>query len=108
FIQNDPKTLDIQNEWYFDPTTKKLKIYSTSQPTNVQVATIDTLVWHPRNSGNVIFDNITFKGSNKNHFVINSSPNVTIQNCQFYFAGQDAIWGGQNWGLPSSNFRFLN
>jgi len=109
FIQNDPRTLDMQNEWYYNPTTKKLKIYSISSPANVHVSTIDTLVFMPKNSGNITVDNIKFTGSNKNHFVINACPDVTIQNCQFDFAGQDAIWGGQNWGFPfSPNFKFLN
>ena len=44
-IENDARTLDVENEWYYNPSTKKLRIYSTSSPTNVQMATVDTLVW---------------------------------------------------------------
>ena len=29
FIQNDARTLDRQNEWYYNPSTKKIRIYST-------------------------------------------------------------------------------
>ena len=109
FIQNDARTLDVQNEWYYNPSTKKLKIYSISPPVNVQVSTIDTLVTLPRNRGYITIENIKFTGSNKNHFTIISCPNVTIQNCQFDYAGMDAIWGGQNGGAPySPNFKFLN
>ena len=25
FIENDPRTLDIQNEWYYNPSTRKLE-----------------------------------------------------------------------------------
>ena len=44
FIQNDSRTLDQQNEWYYNPSTKKIRIYSTSSPTNVQVATVSNLL----------------------------------------------------------------
>ena len=45
FIQNDSRTLDQQNEWYYNPTTHKLQIYSTSQPINVKVSSVDKLVY---------------------------------------------------------------
>lgn len=109
FIQNDARTLDQLNEWYYNPTTRKLRVYSNGSPTNIKIATRDTLVWLPKSYANVIIENIKFTGSNKNHVVINACPNVTIQNCQFDFAGGDCIWGGQNWGSPfSPNFRFVN
>lgn len=109
FIQNDARTLDTQNEWYFNPSTKKLRIFSSSSPTGVKVATIDTLVTMGWNRGFITFDNISFIGSNKDHFVIKSCPSVTIQNCQFDFAGKDVIWGAINGGSPfSPNFIFDN
>src|SRR5665647_633270 len=36
YIENDSRTLDVQNEWYYNPSTKKIDIYSTSSPTGVQ------------------------------------------------------------------------
>src|SRR5678815_4651533 len=45
FIQNDSRTLDLQNEWYYSPSTKKIRVYSTTTPSSVQVATKDTLVY---------------------------------------------------------------
>ena len=36
-IQNDLRTLDQQNEWFYNRTTKKLDIFSTSTPTGVQI-----------------------------------------------------------------------
>lgn len=38
FIQQDPHTLDAQNEWYYNPKNKRIRLYSTSQPTSVKVA----------------------------------------------------------------------
>ena len=79
FIQNDSRTLDKQNEWYYNHSTRKLRIYSTSTPTNVQITTKDTLAYMKYRSY-ITFDNLSFKGANKNAFVILSSNHITIQN----------------------------
>lgn len=94
FIQNDARTLDIANEWYYNPTSKKIRIYSTSSPTGVQVATIDTLV-KLQGRSYITFDNISFVGSNKITFQI-ASANIIIQNCLLAYAGGTAVWGAQN------------
>jgi len=90
FIQNDIKTLTSQNEWYYNSSTRKLLIYSTSSPTNVQVATIDYLI-----SGNarsyLTVDNITLQGVNSSAISISSSNYITITNCQILYAGVDGI-----------------
>jgi len=107
FIQNDARTLDAQNEWYYNPSTKKIRVYSTTTPSNVQVATKDTLVYMKfRNY--ITFDNLTIQGSNKDAFVILASSYVTIQNCSIDFSGTDAIWGNQNWGSSSGSFILKN
>jgi len=107
FIQNDSRTLDKQNEWYYNSSTKKLRVYSTTAPTSVQVATKDTLVYL-KYRDYITFDNLSFQGSNKDAFVVLSSKNITIQNCSIDYSGKDAIWGGQNFGQPSSNFVLKN
>jgi hypothetical protein len=108
FIQDHPKTLDQQNEWYWNPSSKRILIYSTTQPTGVQIPTIDTLVWLPQGKGNITFKNLDFVGSNKITIAINSAENVTIDGCKLDYAGQDGIWGGKNYGMTSNNFRLLN
>jgi parallel beta-helix repeat protein len=107
FIQNDARTLDVQNEWYYNPSTKKIRIYSTTTPTNVRVVSKDTLVYM-KYRNYVTFSNISFQGSNKDAFVILSSSNVTIQNCSIDYSGKDAIWGNQNLGQSSSSFVLKN
>ena len=107
FIQKDSRTLDLQNEWYYNPSTKKIRVYSSASPTNVQVATKDTLV-AIITKNYITFDGVSFQGSNKDAFTVRSSANITIKNCSIDFSGQDAIWGGQNGGLPSSNFVLQN
>ncbi|MEP6927812.1 MAG: PKD domain-containing protein, partial [Ginsengibacter sp.] len=107
FIQNDSRTLDVQNEWYYNSSTGKLRVYSNASPSNVQLSTIDVLVNIP-NKNYITFDNISLQGSNKDAFTIQSSSNVTIQNCSIDYSGRDAIWGALNGGAPSSNFVFQN
>lgn len=107
FIENDVRTLDQQNEWYYNPGSKKIRIYSTGPPTGVQVSTLDTLVYMVARS-NITFDNISFTGSNRRAFFIGSSSNITIQNCTLDYHGIYAVWGGNNFGVSSNNFRFVS
>jgi len=108
YIQNDARTLDLQNEWYYNPSTKKIRIYSPSSPANVQVSTKDTLVTIIGLRAYVTFDGVSFTGSNKDAFTVRSAQNITIQNCTIDYSGRDAIWGGQNGGAASTNFIVRN
>lgn len=59
FFNNDIRTLDVQNEWYYNPVNHKLDIYSVGAPTaTVEVATVDNVI---NNAG---FDYITIDGLN--------------------------------------------
>src|SRR5665647_553890 len=75
-IQNDARTLDVQNEWYYDPSSKKIRIYSTSSPSGAQISTIETLVSLSGKSY-ITFDNISFQGSNTSTIGLLSSTNIT-------------------------------
>ncbi|MFI5185216.1 MAG: right-handed parallel beta-helix repeat-containing protein [Chitinophagales bacterium] len=96
FIQNHKSTLDLPNEWYYNSSTKKLGIYSTTAPSKVQATTADVLV----SIGNtttgyayVTLDNLSLQGANSNAVQIQRSNHVTIQNCDIAFAGMDGING---------------
>jgi len=91
FIQNDARTLDVQNEWYFDPSTKKIKIFSTSNPGTVKVASVDDLVT-ANSKAYLTFDNISFEGANSDAFNISFSNNIIIQNCDITYSGDDAVY----------------
>lgn len=94
FIQNDERTLDTQNEWYYNPTSKKLRIYSTSQPSGVKVSSVETLLFA---YGNYLkFENISFEGSNS-YMVYNweHSPrwhHISFNSCSFKNAGAQFIY----------------
>lgn len=107
FIQNDPKTLDRQNEWYYDPTTKKIRVYSLGMPSDVKVASVENLIeftggWSPATGVNTAFgcycaiEDLSFVGANGcgiyiwKHWWV-KLHDVKIQNSSFRFSGIDAI-----------------
>lgn len=90
-IQNDARTLDLQNEWYYNPTTKKIRIYSTSQPTNVKVTTVENLV--TINGSYVTVDNISITGANSKAISVGGYNYVTIQNCDIRYASKSGVYG---------------
>jgi len=94
-IQNDPRTLDAQNEWYYNPSTKKLRIYSATTPTNVKIATIDNLLSMSSGYNYITVSNINFQGSNSNCVTFGTQSYIVIDDCDFSFCGVDAIYGGQ-------------
>lgn len=100
FIQNDTRTLDQQNEWYYNGSDKKISVYSTSEPTNVKLATRDTLVYIV-NKSYITFDGLTFTGSNGQAFYLGNTSHLTIKNCSFDF-NYNGIKGYQ-FGGTSSN-----
>lgn len=90
FIQNDPRALDAQNEWYYNPVTRKLLIYSTTKPANVQVSTIDGLVSLSKRDY-IQFENLSFQGANKHAIFIDASDSITFDHCSIDFAGVSGI-----------------
>ena len=95
FIENSLSTLDQNGEWFYDSNTKKLQIYSNKEPNAVQVATLMNLVNMPFSNNfrksNIIFKGLSFKGSEEALFNIAYCDNITIDNCDFSFAGTSAI-----------------
>lgn len=98
-IQNDPRTLDVQNEWYYDPTTKKLRIFSTTVPTNVRISTTQQLVTWASFADFVTMSDLAFEGSNTNAITQGGLKNTTIDGCTFNYIGGTAIYGQPFGGL---------
>jgi parallel beta-helix repeat protein len=92
-IQGDLRTLDTQGEWYYNPSTKKISIYSTSQPTGVKVSTVDDL-FSNTTSQYITFNGIDWQGANKSAIRF-SFNNFTLQNSNIKNIGFDGIFGVQ-------------
>ena len=103
FIQNDPRTLDVNGEWYYNPSSKRIRLFSTSYPNDVKVATIENLVTMDRTSY-ITFDNIAFSGSNSNAlYCVNYGTNLVVQNCDISFAGGTGIYSIMNFTTARNN-----
>jgi parallel beta-helix repeat protein len=105
FIQNDLRTLDSTNEWYYNPSNKKLYLYSTTAPGTVQVSAIDTLV-NIQGKNNITFDHVDVIGANSYGFYVANSQYVTIQNNVIDFCFNSIL--GNNVGGNSRNFLLQN
>jgi parallel beta-helix repeat protein len=93
FIQNSPLTLDQLGEWYYNPATKKLRMFFGSAiPTNysVKASMADTLVFI-NNKNYITFDNMCFNGANVTAFQLNNSSNIKIQNSEINYTGYDGV-----------------
>ena len=95
FVQNKLATLDENGEWFYDPSTKKIKIYYTNRPPTIQVATLNNLVDMINTNNdpikNINFSDIDFKGCEGKLMNIVYGNNILINNCNFSFAGVNAI-----------------
>jgi hypothetical protein len=108
FIQNDIRTLDEFGEWYYNPSTKKMSVYfGGSSPSNyiVEASSLDNLVTNSYNVGNIVFDNLTFKGSNSNAIQLAYGDNISMNYCDILFSGVDGIKcvNSQNFQLQNSH-----
>ncbi len=91
FIQNSVYTLDKQNEWYYNPSTKQLRIYSTTNPgSTVKIAT-GTNLFVASSKNYITVQNITFNGCNGNGLSITGGIGIIVQNCNIMNTGMDAF-----------------
>ena len=90
FIQNDPRTLDIQNEWYYNPSTHKIRIYSTSTPSDVLVTTVDT-IFYAYNKTDLTIDNLNVQGANTTAVDLRNCDHAVITNCNISYTGDVAV-----------------
>jgi len=96
FVQNHPATLTSANEWYFNPTSKALTIFSTASPTaTIRGSVFDTVV--NVTAGNVTIENLNIQGGNR-FGVFSSGSGLVLKNNIIRFVG---YWGVQINGASS-------
>jgi hypothetical protein len=113
-IQNDPRTLDQQNEWYYNPNTGKIQIFSAQKPVDVKVASVENLFILEATADNSTIDGIEFTGANR-HAIYRVSPSgskiagVKILNCNIRFTGRDAVYiTGRNFVIENNTISDIN
>ena len=105
FIQNDLRTLDATNEWYYDGT----KFYIYGDPATKTVNVSGYIYGIIINSFDYItFDNLNITGYGADGFSLTDASNITIQNCNISYCGENAIKGNDETGGISNNCSFSN
>jgi hypothetical protein len=90
FIQRDVRTLDKFGEWYFDNSTKKLKMhFGTANPTSYTVkASIRDTIIYAGSVSNFSVENIRFVGANYACIYGNGNAKGNkVKNCDFDQSG---------------------
>lgn len=96
FLQNTQYALNYTDAWYFSDTAKSFKIYGDTN--NIQIATIDTVVW-VHSKSNVTFNGIQVKGGNLVGFQLDSAVGAVIQNCTINHIGDYGIYASNSTNL---------
>ncbi len=92
FIQNSQVVCDVQNEWWYETSSKKLGIYSTTTPTNIKASTLDVVI-NMSNQSYVSFNRIQFQGGNlKTIQATGAANNIRFDSCTFMYAGVDGVY----------------
>jgi parallel beta-helix repeat protein len=93
FICNSPMALDLPGEWCFDNATKKITIYSESDPnlSVVEVPTVGDLI-SIRKQGFITIENLVINGALNNGILADSVQNVTVRNIEAVHTGKNAVY----------------
>ena len=92
FIQNHPQTLDLDGEWYYKVNGNKLGIYlpAGAGALKVQASTVRKLVIL-NNQSNIVFENLSFQGSNSATVEMMDAQHIRIGSCDILYSGINAV-----------------
>jgi parallel beta-helix repeat protein len=92
FVQNALATLDKVGEWYYNPKTALMYVYSVVNPSamNFYASTVDTLVKF-NNVQFVLVNGIAIQGANKTAVSFLGGTSNSLTNCSIRFSGIDGI-----------------
>ena len=113
FFQNHPNACTSLGEWAYNSSSHKITMYfGGSGPGShvVKVSSIENLVDIYLRSY-INFDNISLQGANTRSFSIINSNNITINACDIFFSGQDAVKANnecKNIAVTNCNISYSN
>lgn len=104
FIQNHLSTLDKQGEWFYNASTKKIYVYSTTDPDNVTVeAPVKNNGITMNSVSYLTVRNLCFRNSNVCGIRADITNYVTVASCQFDNQHNAVILNSSNNANVSSN-----
>lgn len=97
-ICNDPRTLDVHTEWYYNKSTKKFRVCLTAGTTpanySIKVSTV-AKTFVATTSSYITVDGIRFEGANDYgvsfEAATDAATTATVQNCEVQYCGQYGI-----------------
>ncbi|RIH64425.1 T9SS C-terminal target domain-containing protein [Mariniphaga sediminis] len=92
FIQNDIRTVNVQNEWYYNPETGKITVFSASEPSDLKMTTIDYLI--VPNGSYIVIEDLALSGANDcgiYNYLSNTAHHITVKNCDINYSGKNGI-----------------
>lgn len=131
FLQRFQNSLDANGEWYYNPTTHKMRIYSTVNPSTLTIkASFKDTVINCNSRTYITFDNLQIEGAGIYAIESYNGSNITVQNCDLinntraiymwnatkptiqnnyiHNSFNNAILIGGNSGTPSSQVNILS
>ena len=92
FFQNDPSFCTTQGEWAYNSSSKLVTIYSSVDPNtlNIEVSGYDK-IFNIDGVNYITLNNLQIDGSGTDSVYMNNSNTIDIQNCDFLYAGENAI-----------------
>lgn len=90
-IYRHPSTLDVQDEWAYEPGGPKIVMYSTTSPTGIRVSTVDTLFNAGSRTG-ITIDGLAFEGGDMAAIYSLNGGTLTVKNCHIFNSGARGIY----------------
>lgn len=92
FLQNHPATLDQPGEWYYEPSSRSLQLYSLSNP-NSQLLTATAYDESLRleQVSHVTIQNLVLSQARRSNVYGRGVSNLSLINCEITQAGEDGI-----------------
>ncbi len=96
FIQNDIRTLDVENEWYHDHAAGKFYIYGNPAGKTIQIATKTNIIQNHGGYDYITLENLSLQGSIGDIISFDggnwyNAANTIIRNCILKFGGSRGI-----------------
>lgn len=94
FIQNHPNTLDKYGEWYFNPSTKKIRLhFGNEKPADalIEYASLPYLITKSSRANHIVVENLHLSGANKDAIYFSSGDDVRISKVDIDFTGEDGM-----------------
>ncbi|MBU6158222.1 MAG: right-handed parallel beta-helix repeat-containing protein [Bacteroidetes bacterium] len=104
FIQHHPSALDINGEWYYNRSTQKIILFSTTTPGTATVSTTAQLV--TLNNQSATFTQLNFEGANGFSFYLNGATGTRLINCNISYSGSFGLYGSNSNNLQIDGCTF--